>query len=429
MQTIELQKAKEYIEKIKKNIPTKITSSLVEQDIINLLKKYNPVIEKFDEETQEKVKRKIYLSSEMKKIIEKFYFIEPKTYNEKTGHPGGIKISKATHHSFSNIPIPTKAVKYTNKIAFFPVEELIHEEEISGIAEEENNKFKIVKAIRLYVNTIKKTNLIAKIMTAKIAKEELNNLQQQFEKPEELLKYCKTYHNRKTIFFKEDLIEDKQTLDEIKIDKETITIINEEGEEETYKITQKREVGKFIFGIGIEKELKIFYAILPINIFLRKDLTEKKENIGKPESITYITNGKRLKVNYKNLFLKSIDLKHPLIFTNVTATNEKDHEFEILLPVFRRKDGKWQDVMQKEIYKALIQVKGTHKIKVKNKDKDTYSIQPKDIPINKPIQLETPKKELNEELVKNQIKEIKEAFVIYRNMQRIKEIVDRIEID
>lgn len=426
MQTIDLAQAKKYIEKIKSEIPTKTSTTLVEPNTIQLLKKYTPVIEKENEETHEKVKRKVYLSSDMKKIIEKFYFIESKTYNEKTGHPGGIKISQATHHSFANIPIPTKAVKYTDKVAFFPVEELVHEEEISGILEEENNKFRIIKAVRLYFNTIKKMNLIVKIITGKITKEELSNLQ--FERPEEFLRHCRDYNNRKTIFYKEDIIEDRQALDEIKLDKETITIINEDGEEEVYKITKKRDVGKLIFGIGIEKELKVFYAILPINIFLRKDLTEKKENLGRAESVTYITNGKKLKVNYKNLYLKSIDLKYPTIFASITATNEKDHEFEILLPVFRRKDGKWQDIMQKEIYKALIQVKGIHKIKVKNREKP-YSLQPKEIPINKPLQLERPKEKLNESFVEKQIKEVKEAFVIYRNMQRIKEIVDRIEID
>lgn len=73
-------------------------------------------------------------------------------------------------------------------------------------------------------------------------------------------------------------------------------------------------------------------------------------------------------------------------------------------------------------------MKGIHKIKVKNREKP-YSLQPEEIPINKLLQLERPKEKLNESFVEKQIKEVKEAFVIYRNMQRIKEIVDRIEID
>ncbi|HEM55681.1 MAG TPA: hypothetical protein ENO30_02840, partial [Thermodesulfobium narugense] len=305
-------------------------SNFISKETLEKLSNYKPILKIEDQETGEIKEVKHFISRYAKEIMENFYVIEAKSEHKDTGLKAGIKISKATHHSLANIPVSTKAIKdnfRSSKMLFYPAKEIIHEVEITGISEEETSKFKTIRIIRLYYNRIKKLPITAKIIQAKITPNEIQTISHHediINNPEKLAKFCKENANRKTIIYKEELINDFSTLKDslAKISKEEIVIINEEGEEENYKVEKTRPVGKLIFGMAYDKELKEFPAILPINIFTRKDIIEKKESIKFPESHKYITNEKSLKVNYDNMFLKSIDFSHPVLISHATATNQ-----------------------------------------------------------------------------------------------------------
>ncbi len=396
-----------------------------------------------------------YPTFKMKKIIENYTIIETKGPDKENKFPAGIKESKSTHHAFSNIPIPTGSVyedsKKANNFLFYPIETLNSEYELITKPEIKINKNTVIERVYVYYDIIKNKALAIKIQKITINKELYEKLKKEIEDEILLIRHIKLNkdilnQDAKNVFIKEEIIDDREILDEVKIRKEKennkeITIIeyiNNEGEAFEKEIEKKRVVGKYIFGIGAtDLTRKWRKMILPVRVFTRKDLTVKKgENFYSNLKIT--SKQGKLKVNYNHLYLKGLpDIeKHPHFFIFATATNKSGHEFGILLPIAKYIENKWQPYKRKEILKALMQVKQISTINIKIDDKE-YEI---DLLMKKkPLitEIEEIKKYLTEKLEKiknvspptSLINQIKKDVKYYRILQQIKEYIDKLDFE
>jgi hypothetical protein len=390
----------------------------------------------------------------MKKIVEEYITIEAKGTDKENRFPPGIKESKTTHHAFSNIPIPTTSVyedqKKANSFIFYPVETLSSEYELITKPEVKTNaKNTVIERTYIYYDIIKNKALAIKIQKITINKELYEKLKEEHKDEILLIRHIKLNkdilnQDAKNVFIKEEIIDDREILDEVKIRKEkkdnkevaTIEYINNEGEVFEKEIEKKRIVGKYIFGVGVtDLTRKWKKTVLPIKVFARKDLATKKgEDFY--NNLKLISNQGKLKVNYDNLYLNGLpDIeKYPHIFIFATATNKAGHEFGILLPIAKFVENKWQPYERKEILKALMQVKQISVIKIKVDDKE-YEI---DL-LLKRKSLITEIKEIEKylleklEKVKNispptdLINQVEKDLKYYKILQQIKECIDRLD--
>jgi hypothetical protein len=397
-----------------------------------------------------------YPTLQMKKIIEDYITIEAKGTDKENRFPAGIKESKSTHHAFSNIPIPTTSVyedqKKANSLIFYPVETLNSEYEIITKPDvKANAKNIVIERVYIYYDTIKNKALAIKTQKVTISKELYEKLKEEIKDEILLIRHIKLNkdilnQDAKNVFIKEEIIDDREILDEVKIKKEKknnkeITIIeyiNNEGEAFEKEIEKKRVVGKYIFGVGATDLTKKWRKmILPVKVFTRKDLTTKKgENFY--SNLKLISNQGKLKVNYDHLYLNGLpDIeKYPHLFIFATATNKSGHEFGILLPIAKYIENKWQPYERKEILKALMQVKQISTIKIKIDDKE-YEI---DLLLRKkPLitEIKEIEKYLTEKLEKiknispptDLINQIKKDVKYYRILQQIKEHIDKLDLE
>jgi hypothetical protein len=395
-----------------------------------------------------------YPTFQMKKIIEEYITVEAKGTDKENRFPAGIKESRTTHHSFSNIPIPTTSIyedqKKANSLIFYPVETLNSEYELITKPEVKTNaKNVIIERIYIYYDIIKNKVLAIKTQKITINKELYEKLKEEHKDEVLLIKHIKLNkdilnQNAKNVFIKEEILDEREILDEVKIRKEKkddkeITIveyINNEGEAFEKEIEKKRIVGKHIFGVGVtDLTRKWKKIILPVKIFTRKDLTTKKgEDFY--NNLKLISNQGKLKVNYDHLYLNGLpDIeKYPHFFIFATATNKLNHEFGILLPIAKYINNKWQPYQRKEILKALTQVKQISTIKVKVNDKE-YEIDL--LSRRKPLITEIKEIEnyLKEKLERikninpptNLINQVKKDVKYYKILQRIKEYIDKLD--
>jgi len=396
-----------------------------------------------------------YPTFQMKKIIEDYITIEAKGTDKENRFPAGIKESKSTHHAFSNIPIPTTSVnedqKKANSFIFYPVETLNSEYElITKPVVKINARNTVIERVYIYYDVIKKKALAVKIQKITINKETYQKLKEEIKDEILLIRHIKLNkdilnQDAKNVFIKEEILDEREILDEVKIKKKNdngettiIEYINNEGEAFEREIEKKRVVGKYIFGAGItDLTRKWKKTILPVKVFARKDTTTKKgEDFY--NNLKLISNQGKLKVNYDNLYLNGLpDIeKHPHIFIFATATNKAGHEFGILLPIAKFMENKWQPYERKEILKALMQVKQISTIKVKIDDKE-YEI---DLLLRKkPLitEIKEIEKHLTEKLEKAKnihppkdlINQVKKDVKYYKILQQIKEYIDRLNFE
>jgi hypothetical protein len=397
-----------------------------------------------------------YPTFQMKKIIEDYITVEAKGTDKENRFPAGIKESKSTHHAFSNIPIPTTSIyedqKKANSFIFYPVETLNSEYEIITKPEIKTNaKNIVIERVYIYYDIIKNRALAIKTQKITINKELYQKLKEEIEDEILLIRHIKLNkdilnQDAKNIFLKEEIIDDREILDEVKIRKEKennkeITIveyINNEGETFEKEIEKKRVVGKYIFGVGAtDLTRKWRKMILPVKVFTRKDLATKKgEDFY--SNLKLIANQGKLKVNYDHLYLNGLSNieKYPHFFIFATATNKSNHEFGILLPIAKFVENKWQPYERKEILKALMQVKQISTIKIKVDDKE-YEI---DLLLRKkPLitEIKEMEKYLTEKLEKiknispptDLINQIKKDVKYYRILQQIKEHIDKLDFE
>jgi hypothetical protein len=395
-----------------------------------------------------------YPTLKMKKITEEYITIEAKGTDKENRFPAGIKESKTTHHAFSNIPIPTTSVyedqRKANSLIFYPVETLSTEYELITKPEIKTNaKNVIIERTYIYYDIIKNKALAIKTQKITTNKELYQKLKEEIKDEILIIKHIKLNKDilnqeAKNVFIKEEVIDEREILDEVRIKKEkennkeiiTVEYINNEGEAFEKEIEKKRIVGRYLFGVGAtDLTRKWRKMILPIKIFTRKDITTKKgEDFN--NNLKLISNQGKLKVNYDNLYLNGLPNieKYPHFFIFAIATNKLNHEFGILLPIAKHINNKWQPYQRKEILRALMQVKQISTIKVKTNEKE-YEIDL--LSRKKPLIIEIKEIEnyLKEKLEKiknvspptNLINQVKKDVKYYKTLQRIKEYIDKLD--
>jgi hypothetical protein len=437
---------------------TKTNNTLEKLKKLSKQIKYPLLVKRTIKEQESNQKKEIimpnYPTFQMKKIAEEYITVEAKGTDKENRFPAGIKESKTTHHAFSNIPIPTTSVyedqKKANSFIFYPVETLNSEYELITKPEIKTNaKNAVIERVYIYYDIIKNKALTIKIQKITISKELYEKLKEEHKDEILLIKHIKLNKDilnkdAKNVFLKEEIIDEREILDEIKIKKEKndnkettiIEYINNEGEVFEKEIEKKRVVGKYIFGVGVTDLTKKWKkTILPIKVFTRKDLATKKgEDFY--NNLKLVSNQGKLKVNYDNLYLNGLpDIeKYPHLFVFATATNKSGHEFGILLPIAKSVENKWQPYERKEILKALMQVKQISIIKIKVDDKE-YEI---DLLLRKKP-LITEIKEIGKCLIEKLEKvenispptdlmnQVEKDVRYYKILQRIKEYIDRLD--
>ena len=382
-----------------------------------------------------------YITTHAKKIIENFYTFEAKHPHE--GLPGGLKLEKMTHHAFCNIPVQAGAVfeteKRTDRILFYPVDKLVTEVEHTFIEVEKKKPRNRVTLLKIYEDTALKKILLYKIETFEFT-DEVFELP---EKPEEIdlatlksivsaihsqeIKDKVKIKDRTAIYKEEHPVDDWQLLSESSVTLDKAEIVDENGEVKEFRTKIKeRPVAFTIFGIGFEKEMGWFPGAMIINVFKRKDILSKKSSPEEyTEKHTYHLNGKKLQVNYKNLYLKGvygID-KIPSLWSYASLTaNSGKLNITIPIPIQRKiqdketKEYRWQRTAPKSIAKAVEQILGTQKINYKGEE----------------IYLPGKRAFIEKELL--QIKEpswlpeaqklIKSAVTVYKTLQKLKRGID-----
>ncbi len=338
-----------------------------------------------------------YVSKLAKLLMENFYAFEAKHSYE--GLNSGLKISKMTHHSFCNVPVVANAVKdtqhRTDNIVFYPVTKIETEKEYTFLKLGEKKDKYVLEILKIYEDLALRNILLYKKEKIEIKKKLVNipeNLKdidlatikaQAIAVSKEETKNKVKPKDKTALYIEEYPVDNYEILSECRIikDKDSIKaeIYDEFGNVYEYEnLYLERPVAFTIFGIGYEKEEEWFPAAMQVNIFKRKDILSKKSSVDEyMEKHTYHLNGKKLQVNYKNLYLKGIygiD-KIPSIwsYASITANNGKLNT-TIPIPVQRKvKDKetgkfKWQRTKPSSIAKAVYQILRTENINYKGED-------------------------------------------------------------
>jgi hypothetical protein len=402
--------------------------------LVELAKKmnYKLVVEKTNEETGERVVFPNYPTNKMREIVSSYTVIEPKGPDKENRYPVGIKESEATHHAVCNFPISTKCIfndeKRAKRLLFYPVGVIENEVEyVSKISITQKGKNTVIERVYLYYDIIKSKALALRIQKATINNEVYKELKEEIKDDVLILKHAKTNKDNKTIFFKDEIIDDRGILDNVQILDKKIEFMDNDGEIHEREIEKERTVGKYIFGVGITDASKQWKKmIIPVKIFTRRDASCRKDEDFYSNMKYLLNSGNKLKVNYDALYLnmlKDVE-KNPTLFVYALATNKSNHEFGILLPIAEKKNNKWVGYPREKVLHAVRQVKGITTIKYKDvlmdlalrKGKLMTDIKEFSNEINNKIEKANPPKKLLDE-VKKDIKD-------YKNLQQIKEGID-----
>jgi len=332
-----------------------------------------------------------YVSKFAKSLMECFYTFEAKHPYE--GLKEGLKLNKVTHHSFCNVPVVAGPVNRTedrtDKIIFYPSCKLETEKEYSFVKiNRKKNKVSITLA-KVYYDIALKKLLMYKIEKFEIDEnivnipENVNDLDLRTIKSQviaiskEEIKNKVPLRNRKAVYKEFSPVDDYQILSECSIKKTknrfTAELVNEEGEILEFRtLYSSRPVAFTVFGIGFEKSLGWFPCALIINVFKRKDILSKKLSTEEyMERHSYHLNGKKIQVNYKNLYLKGIygiD-KIPYLWSYASiSTNNNKLNLTIPVPIQKKGEDKWQKVKPSSIAKAVYQILKTEKINYKGEE-------------------------------------------------------------
>ena len=389
-----------------------------------------------------------YVSKMAKNLMENFLTFEAKHPYENM--KGGLKLEKLTHHSFCNIPVIAgaynKTEERTDKILFYPVEKLETEREYTFLDIKEKKDKYSIKIVKVYEDLALKKLLLYKVEKIDINKDLVNIPKNLKELDLQTIKAQATAISReeaknklplkqRTAIYKEmHPVDSFELLSESKIVKEDGKIkaylVDEEGEISVYEnLYSQRPVAFTIFGVGYEKNTGWFPSAMVINVFKRKDILSKKLSPDEYlEKHTYHLNGKKLQVNYKNLYLKGIygiD-KIPTLwsYASLSANNGK---LNITIPVpIQRKikdketnEEKWQRVKPSTIEKAVYQILKTQKITYKGEEiylaGNRMFIEKELTEIKEPSWL------------KEGLKLIKDVVKTYKLLQTIKRGIDALE--
>ena len=392
---------------------------------------YRLVVEKINEQTGERVIFPNYPTNKMRDVIKSYVVIEPKGPDKENRYPVGIKESAGTHHAVCNFPIATKCIfndkVRATRLLFYPVGTIENEVEyISKISVLSKGKNTIIERTYLYYDIVKSKALALRLQKATINNEVYSKLKDEIKDDILILKHAKLNKDNRTIFFKDEIIDDRDVLDNIQILDKKFEFMDNEGEVYEREIEKERVVGKYIFGVGMTDASKEWKKmIIPVKIFVRRDSTLRKDEDFYSNMKYMLSNGK-LKVNYDALYfnmLKDVE-KNPTLFVYAMATNKTNHEFGIMLPIAEKRNGKWVGYPREKVLYAVRQVKGITTIKYKDSLID-LALRKGDLMTNiKELYGEFSDKIEKVNPPKKLLDEVRNDIETYRNLQEIKEFID-----
>ncbi len=265
-----------------------------------------------------------------------------------------IKISNVTHHSYANIPIATKLVAETDNVLFIPVQTVITEVEKKFYRDvKKQNNRRVQMLYYYYDKALEKPFDTGFLVTAKSSEPKDIDIAD----PYQFLQACAGKSNKP----KTQIID----VASVKVDNEkddVLTYITDDDEEITFTKYKERPVALFIMGVGYTKELGYFKAILPLNTFVRDDLSKKKDVKFEDYHHYVLNTSGKFRVKYPNIFLMRMKYHlstFPILFTHATVTNHTNHSFEVLYPqrYYSSKANKWLKFPEDLIMQSLQHIK------------------------------------------------------------------------
>ncbi|HEM55866.1 MAG TPA: hypothetical protein ENO30_03790 [Thermodesulfobium narugense] len=299
--------------------------------------------------------RRYYPSTYAKLLLEDYKIIRPVSSFKNI--PASIKIHKATHHAYANIPVPLEALASTDVLLFVPIKTFDTEQEIKFYSDVKSGGVRKVKLVSCYFDlSINKPFSTAVLVTARSDQSE----DIEIEDVSKFVNSCKEKNNKKNVLYKSQII-DSDTL-EISPDFSKALYVNEDGDATELNFYKKRTVAFFTMGVGYSKETGYFKAVLPVSLFLREDLTKRKGEQFENYHKYILSSSGRFRVKYSDMFLMSMKnyiTQYTILYSHASVTNGVNHTFEVLYPLksLRKKTGYFSDFPKNVLDSAVQSIK------------------------------------------------------------------------